>query len=501
MKSKNFFYILVGLLLITGTSMIVHRHVDGNVPFLPSEKQVLWDIEASVTFTGTGSPAIVTLSRPLNQPHYDVLDEITASPAFGLSLEDDEQWPRAQWTKRSTRGEQRIYYRIVAQPNETSSLPAGAAAPFSGRLWSEPNLTAAREIIGRAWNLSADPYSFTQQLLTMINDDNPDQNTRLLLNASDSPGELAVQLINQAQITARLVSVLKLEDGRRRQSLDRYIKIWNGDQAEIFHPRTGARGLPEHALLWEASGHPILQVDGGRNSRVEFSIIERLEPAMSNYAYHQTNLMNFSLSSLPLSEQALFKTILLLPIGALVVVVLRVLVGLKTSGTFMPVLIALAFMETTLLVGLVSFVSVVAIGLFFRSYLSYLNLLLVARISAVIITVIAIITIFSVLSFELGMTEGLKVTFFPMIILSWTIERMSILWEEEGPMDVLIQGGGSLLVAVIAFLCMSNEIIRHIAFNFLGLQLIIMAIILIIGSYSGYRLMELKRFAPLTRDK
>ena len=167
----------------------------------------------------------------------------------------------------------------------------------------------------------------------------------------------------------------------------------------------------------------------------------------------------------------------------------------------MPVLIALAFMETTLLVGLVSFVSVVAIGLFFRSYLSYLNLLLVARISAVIITVIAIITIFSILSFELGMTEGLKVTFFPMIILSWTIERMSILWEEEGPMDVLIQGGGSLLVAVIAFLCMSNEIIRHIAFNFLGLQLIIMAIILIIGSYSGYRLMELKRFAPLTRDK
>ena len=109
-------------------------------------------------------------------------------------------------------------------------------------------------------------------------------------------------------------------------------------------------------------------------------------------------------------------------------------------------------------------------GLVFRSYLSRLNLLLVARISAVIITVVAIIGLFSILSYRLGLTEGLKITFFPMIILSWTIERMSILWEEEGPHQVLIQGGGSLLVAVFAYLAMDNSYVRHLAFNFIGLH-------------------------------
>ena len=102
----------------------------------------------------------------------------------------------------------------------------------------------------------------------------------------------------------------------------------------------------------------------------------------------------------------MFQTILLLPIGALVVCLLRVLVGIKTSGTFMPVLIALAFIQTSLITGLVGFLLVVATGLYIRGFLSRLNLLLVPRITAVIITVIAIISLFSVLSYKLGLTEG-----------------------------------------------------------------------------------------------
>ena len=117
-----------------------------------------------------------------------------------------------------------------------------------------------------------------------------------------------------------------------------------------------------------------------------------------------------------------------------------------------------------------------------------------------IITVIAIIALLSVLTYKLGLTEGMRITFFPMIILSWTIERMSILWEEEGPKEVVKQGGGSLLVAVIAYLAMDNSLIQHLTFNYLGLQLVIMATVLLMGNYTGYRLSELKRFKPLADE-
>jgi hypothetical protein len=142
---------------------------------------------------------------------------------------------------------------------------------------------------------------------------------------------------------------------------------------------------------------------------------------------------------------------------------------------------------------------VVSAGLVLRSYLSKMNLLLVARITAVIICVVAIIGVFSVLSYKFGLTEGLKITFFPMIILSWTVERISILWEEEGPREVVKQVGGSLLTAVLAYWAMNDAWVRHLTFNFIGIQFVILGLVLLLGSYTGYRLLELKRFVAFTR--
>jgi hypothetical protein len=210
-------------------------------------------------------------------------------------------------------------------------------------------------------------------------------------------------------------------------------------------------------------------------------------------------LSDFSLFSLPIESQNSFKRLLLVPIGALVVVLLRLFVGLKTSGTFMPVLIAMAFAETKLIPGILMFVLVVSIGLLIRSYLSSLNLLLVARISAVLIFVVGIMIYVAILSYKLGFQDSITITFFPMIILAWTIERMSILWEEDGPKEVLIQGGGSLFVAILAYFAMTNPTIGYITYNFPETLLIVLAIVILVGRYSGYRLSELYRFASFAK--
>jgi hypothetical protein len=120
-------------------------------------------------------------------------------------------------------------------------------------------------------------------------------------------------------------------------------------------------------------------------------------------------------------------------------------------------------------------------------------------IGAVLIIVVVLMAGFSVLSHKLGWDEALNMTFFPMVILAWTIERMSITWEEQGPREVLVQGGGSLLVAILAFLVMDQPQIRHLAFNFPELNLCVLALILYLGRYTGYRLLELHRFAVFNR--
>ena len=91
----------------------------------------------------------------------------------------------------------------------------------------------------------------------------------------------------------------------------------------------------------------------------------------------------------------------------------------------------------------------------------------------------------------------MTITFFPMIIIAWTIERMSILWEEDGPTEVMKQGGGSLLVAVLAYLLMQWSMLAHLTFNFPELNLVLLALILAMGQYTGYKLSELRRFRAM----
>jgi hypothetical protein len=71
---------------------------------------------------------------------------------------------------------------------------------------------------------------------------------------------------------------------------------------------------------------------------------------------------------------------------------------------------------------------------------------------------------------------------------------MSIIWEEEGKQSALIQVGGSVVVAVLAYLFMKIPQVQYWAFYFPELLLILLAGILIIGRYTGYRFSELIRF-------
>lgn len=363
-----------------------------------------------------------------------------------------------------------------------------------------PQESAVIAIKEQASQRSADDVTYARELIKQLND--PDNQNASLLLDDFSKVEAISKLLASAEIQSKMVGVVELEDGRRRQSIIPMLEVWDGKAWQLFNPETNEQGLQSNMLVWDESNVSLLDVIGGKDSKVFYSMISQ-DITPSNATQKKVvadNLLNFSIHSLPLEEQSMFKTIMLIPIGALIVVFLRVLIGLKTSGTFMPVLIAVAFVQTQLLPGIIGFLLIVGTGLVIRGYLSKLNLLLVSRISAVIITVILIISVFTIVSFNIGLTEGLTITFFPMIILSWTIERMSILWEEEGAKEVFLQGGGSLLTAVIIYLAMTNPYVQHITFNFIGTQFIILACILALGNYTGYRLLELKRFKPLAED-
>ncbi|MEM9624283.1 MAG: inactive transglutaminase family protein [Pseudomonadota bacterium] len=489
--------IMVILLFVLGFSAATFRHEMYNIPWLPSSQAQVWQVEARIEFTAQGGPSQVQLTLPPEQSGFEIVMESAASSGWGFSIEPGEQ-RRALWSQRDPDGRQILFYKldIVTNNDQQSDEPPSRR---SAVVWDEPYQTAVDHLLSTVYPTSADAHTLTLQVIQALGRVPVDQNLSLLISNYDRQ-DLLVRVLQTADVQARKVQVLVLDDGRRRQSLASYLQVWDGARWRLYDPNVGELTETENLLLWQTGTPAVLEVLGGTNSRVTFSMISQTRSS-TVLAQEQADDLALSLYNLPIAEQGMFQLIMLLPVGAFVVTLLRVLIGVRTSGTFMPVLIALAFLQTELLPGLASFIIVVAIGLFIRSYLSSLNLLLVARIATLVVLVISIISIFSIVSFRLGLIQGLTITFFPMIILAWTIERMSITWEEEGPKEVFIQGGGSLFVAVLAYLLMSVDVVEHLAFHFPELHLVLLGLILLLGRYTGYRLLELRRFAAFRSEE
>ncbi len=496
--------LIAGVLILTGVGLMLYKVFSMGFPLLPGESREVWTVESKISFRPLREhgPVEVELKLPKPVAGWQVLDEHFASSGFGFSVTErsGDRW--AVWTRQQLEEAATLYFKAQVFRPDPRELADQSLRPADKPMLEKDQQAAMDRLIAKLHEQSTGPRTFAALLIQALNQENKDPDAEFLLGTwEDEIDSVLLAVLARAEIPARALRGIRLQDGRRRQTLSWLLEIHNGKDSLVFDPETGQRGLPDNFFVWERGGGDILNVIGAQDSRLEFALVSNSLPAKTvavmDERVHKFALLDFSIYSLPVEQQGVFKGLLLIPVAALVVVIMRLLVGLKTSGTFMPILIALAFMQTTLLVGLAMFIVLVSIGLWIRSWLSHMNLLLVSRISAVVIVVIFLMAALAIASYKLGFDQVLSVTFFPTIILSWTIERMSVLWEEEGPHEVLVQGGGSLLVAVLAYLAMSNNLVAHLTFNFPELMLSLLGVILLLGKYTGYRLSELYRFRAL----
>ncbi|TGD73351.1 hypothetical protein E4634_09965 [Mangrovimicrobium sediminis] len=500
--------LIAGALILAGVGLMLYKVFALGFPLLPGASRDVWTVESKVSFRPLRKPGPVEIELKLPEPKagWQILDEHFASSGFGFTLQqrDDARW--AVWTRQSLEETTTLYYKAQIYQPRREPLRQNSVPAIQQPMLEKDQATAMDRLIANLRSRSSSPGSFTGQLIQALGEDSSDADAAFLLSTWDDEQQpVLLAVLARAKIPARAIRGIRLEDGRRRQRLSSLIEIHNGREWVVFDPATAQRGLPANYFIWQRNGDNILNVVGAQDSQLEFALVSNSLPAKTvavmDERVERFALLDFSIYSLPVEQQGVFKGLLAIPVAALVVVIMRLLVGLKTSGTFMPILIALAFMQTTLWVGLAMFLILVSVGLWIRSWLSHMNLLLVSRISAVVIVVIFLMAALAIGSYKLGFDQVLTVTFFPTIILSWTIERMSILWEEEGPHEVLVQGGGSLLVAVLAYLAMSNSLVSHLTFNFPEIMLSLLGIILLLGKYTGYRLSELYRFRALGDER
>lgn len=492
---------LVILLCSCGLGLAIYKHRTLGVPFLPGQKIATWTVEATVRFQASGKEVEVELGLPPVSLDAGVQQEV-ASLGYGYQERlESEEIRRGVWSARSRKGLQKLYYQIglreealLALRDSTTEAPAVEPLRVGG---SESEMLARETIRKECREKSANPETFVSQLQDRLFGPVIGQEAGFLRRSYE-------KRIGQGWEQNLLHDFLQLEGIPYRNAWGLVLNESLGSQRPIrmieFHDGRGWRQIevilarePGKLVVW-SRGDSLLDVRGGTDSQVFFTAVKNVAPLKATEALRAAPAWIGSIAALPVNERRVFRYIALIPVGAFVIVFLRNFIGFNMLGTFMPVLLALSFLEMPLGPALVMFSLLVAVGLSFRFFLSRLNLLVVPRVAACVVVVSILMIVFGLFSWRMGMTVGLQVTVFPMVVMAWTIERMSMLWDEEGAGAALMQAGGSLAAAILAFAIMRFRVVDYWAQYFPELLLILLAGIILIGRYTGYRMSELVRF-------
>jgi hypothetical protein len=503
--NRTHLYVLAFILAAVGLGLFLYKILALNFPLSPGAESYTWNVEAKVTFAAGNEPAKLTLFTPRTTRRYAVTNEAFVSQGYGLVTAIEDANRQATWSIRRASGLQTLYYRAeVVRVNTREPINPIQPPTIDNPGFDGAELTAAHALVARIRQRSADNETMAAELLKLLNRPQPGENVVFLLGKDTSAlakTQLAARVLALAGVSARVVHGIALKEQKERLPVVHWLEIYNKKWWQAIDPITGAPGIPGNYLAWWRGPLSMARLTGGSDLHVTLSVTRELEAAISTAVVRgqikKPLLLKFSLLSLPIHSQQVYRILLMVPLGGFLLVILRNIIGISTFGTFMPVLIALAFRETQLVWGIVFFSALVALGLSIRFYLDRLKLLLVPRLAAVLIVVVILMALMSIITNRLGVERGLSVALFPMVILTMTIERMSIVWEERGPYEAIKQGLGSLLAAALAYLVMHNREVQHLLFVFPELLLVLLAATLLLGRYSGYRLLELLRFKVL----
>jgi hypothetical protein len=308
-----------------------------------------------------------------------------------------------------------------------------------------------------------------------------------------------IALCRASKIPARLVTGFKIEREPNLQPQVWVEALVNG-QWEPYDPESGfGRDLPTNFLPIRRDSADVVHANtasGITELAARFSIVPYpLLPNSGAVDLARRNPLDIlNLTRLPAQMHDVLTLLLLLPLGALLTAFVRTIVGIRTFGTFTPTLLALAFIFNDRQTGIIVFITVMIVGLSSRSLLDRLRLLLVPRLS-IILTLVVLCMVFAVSVLDyFEKTPAAQAVLLPMVILTMTVERFYITSEEDSLRFALQLLVATIGMAFCIYLVLQLKEVGHRILEYPEIHVFTVALLVLIGRYTGYRWTELWRF-------
>ena len=476
-------------------------------------------VRLAMEVNGNGRNCHVDVTLPVQTERQRIKQEKQVSSGFRYSI---SRGRIGRWYAPGLDGDRAITYTCFAQTEarkyplpEGEPIPTEFPAKYEKYLKSTRKIQSdAEEIQAKAFELMGEGVDVKTALQNVYNYVYRDVEykkvrgptralTALRLGEASCNGKvrLMVALLRAREVPARMAKGVILESNRKRTT-HAWAEALVGDTWVPFCPTNGYFAeIPEKYLELVKGDQAAFTHSKNIGFDWKWVIQHQLnhrEKAVLSNANNSLNILNdwVSLKDYQISLE-LIMIILLVPIGATVVSFTRNIIGLVPFGTFMPALIAVSFRDTGFMMGSIFFLVVILVGALVNAGLLRLRLLHIPRLVIILTVVVMSIMAVSILCIRLGITAGAAVSLFPMAILSLTCERFTQSILEDSWTEAFRRMIVTYIVSCACYAIISLEFLQTFIVAFPELLLANIAINLIIGSWTGMRLLEYHRFRGL----
>ncbi len=197
-----------------------------------------------------------------------------------------------------------------------------------------------------------------------------------------------------------------------------------------------------------------------------------------------------SLAHVSQSMGSRLEYVLFVPLGAVLVVLFRLTLGIRILGPFRSILLAVAFQRTGIPLGLIFLAIVIALIVTARPMLRDIRLPYFGRVSVMLSEVAVILTITMLAGEWLEADTLLQVAYFPIIALCLTADGFARVLSREGVPSALWRGATTALVAVLIALLSRSQAAKETLLRYPELLFMQIGCIVFIAKFLDFRLLR-----------
>ena len=523
---RSVYLLVLAIMVLLPVSVTAYKLYVLDYPLAGLIPASSYDVEVSMQANGHGEDINIRTYLPRTDSRQTIDNEKNSAGIFIPEVKSDLLNREASWKAENVRGQQGVLYaysvsarhvrfNIPEDMDIPESYPA-ALAPYladeAGIQKNDPQILAAlRRIVPSEKPKILDALT---RIHRHLQDNLANRNfsgftdalTALKLGEASCNGKsrLFVSMARNLNLPARLVGGLIMQQGSKRTT-HQWVEIYiNGHWVPFDTINDHFAEIPANFLTLYYGDLVLFKHTSNVNFQYFFNITHKLvsqrdaQNALNQSNLNFTNFYSF-FERIGISQN-LLKILLMLPLGALVTVVFRNVIGLETFGTFLPALIASAARDTGLLWGIIGFLAIILVSAVLRRALDWLQLLHSPKMAIMLTTVVIVMMAITVGGVQIGLFELAHITLFPIAILAITAERVALMEAEQGAMKVARITFMSLIVIAACYAVMESLFMQSLILAFPELLLVVIALNLWLGKWIGIRVLEFVRFRRIIFD-